>query len=335
MRQLSNRASLVLGMMAIFVGASLAVAQQPGGFGRGGRFGGFGMGGLNSPLMLVNNEVVQKELDLVPDQISQLQQLPQSMFQDLQAELQKEGIDSFTRLRELSEEERAKTRERAQAISQEVDKKYRAKLAEILLPPQMQRLKQIVWQLDVPAALQDAEVAEALALSGQQKQTIASIVEEYQQKIEQLMPQFRGRGRAGGPGGPGDRSGRTRRPNQEDAQDAQASAFSPGVAYLVLVQAQGQGEQQPGEQDRQRFGEQMRRIREQVQQLQQERDAKLLEVLSAEQRAKWQSLIGEPVDVAAIRASAMRAFGGRGFGRAGFGGGRRRVDGQPDRPPQE
>ncbi len=332
MRQLFNRSSLVLGAMAVLVAASLAAAQQPGGFGRGGRFRGFGMGGLNNPLMLVNNEVVQKELDLVPDQTSQLQQLPQGMFQEIQAELQKEGID-FARLRELSEEERAKARERMEAISQEVEKKYRAKLAEILLPPQMQRLKQIVWQVDVPAALQDAEVVEALALSDQQKQTIASIVEEYQQKIDELMPQFPGRGGPGGPGRPGGRGGRGRRPNQDNAQDTQARAFGPGNAYLVLVQAQGQGNQQPDGQDRQRFGEQMRRMREQIQQLQQERDAKLLEVLSAEQRGKWQSLIGEPVDVAAIREAGMRGFGG--FGRGGFGGGRRRGDGQPDRPPQE
>lgn len=332
MRQLLNRSSLVLGTMAVLVGAGLAAAQQPGGFGRGGRFGGFGMGGLNNPIMLVNNEVVQKELDLVPDQTSQLQQLPQSMFQDMQAELQKEGID-FAQLRELSDEERAKTMERVQAISQEVNKKYRAKLAEILLPPQMQRLKQIVWQLDVPAALQDPEVAEALALSDQQKQTIASIVEEYRQKIQALMPQFPGRG---GPGGPGGRGGRGRRPNQDNAQDAQTRAFGSGNGYLLLVQAEGQGEQQPGRQGGEQFGEQMRRIREQIQQLQQERDAKLLEVLSAEQRGKWQSLIGEPVDVAAIQGAAMRGFGGRGgFGRGGFGGGRRGGDGQPDRPPQE
>ena len=331
MRYLFNRPGLVLGAMAVLLGASLAAAQQPGGPGRGRGFRGFGFGGgLNNPVMLVNNEVVQKELDLVPDQTSQLQQLPQSMFQEMQTEMQNAGID-FARLRELSEEERQKARERIEAITREVDKKYRAKLAEILLPPQMQRLKQIVWQLDVPAALQDAEVVEALALTDQQRQTIARIAEEYEQKINELMPRF---GPGGpGPGGPGGRGGRR---NRDNAQDPQARLFGAGNAYLVLVQAQDQGNQQPGGQGGQ-FGEQMRRIREQMRQLQQERDAKLLEVLTAEQRGKWQSLLGEPVDVEAIREAARRSFGGfggpGGFGRGGRGGPRR--GGQPDRPPQE
>lgn len=329
MRHKFMRSSLVLSAMVVLLGASLAAAQQPGGRGRGMRFRGFGMGGgLNNPLMLVNNEVVQKELDLVPDQTSQLQQLPQGLFQDVQAEMQKAGID-FARLRELSQEERQKAMEQMQTISQEVEKKYRAKLAEILLPPQMQRLKQIVWQLDVPAALQDPEVVEALALTDQQKQTIASITEEYQQKIEELMPRFQGPGGRGGPGG---------RRNRENPQDAQARALGSSNAFLVLVQAQGQGNQQPGGRDGGQFGEQMRRIREQMQQLQKERDAKLLEVLTAEQRGKWQSLLGEPVDVEAIREAARRSFGGfggqGGFGQ-GFGRGGRGRGGQPDRPPQE
>lgn len=327
MREVLKRPGVVLGTLAVLLGVSLAMAQQPGGRGRGFGFRGFGRGaGLNNPLQLVNNEVVQKELDLVPEQTGQLQQLPQQMFAEMQEEMQKAGVD-FGRLFEMSDEERAKAEAQMRSITDELNKKYRAKLAEILLPPQMQRLKQIVWQMDLPAALQDAEVVEALALTDAQQKQIAEIVSTYETKIRELMP-FPGRGGQGGPGGPGRGRGRGRPGNQGGGQDAQAGGLTPdGRTPIVLVQ-QGPDNQQPGG-----LGERFRQIREQVEQLQKERDAKLLEVLSAEQRGKWQSLIGEPVDVAAIQEAARRAFGQFGGGRGGAGG--RRRGGQPDRPPQE
>jgi hypothetical protein len=84
----------------------------------------------------------------------------------------------------------------------------------------------------------------------------------------------------------------------------------------------GQGGQEGGDVDFQARMEQMRKANE-------ERDAKLLAVLSEEQRKQLDELKGKPFDVAALRP---RGFGGPGGGRGGRGGQPRESTGR-QRPP--
>ena len=79
-------------LVAVSVGmcvASAAQAQGPGGF--------FGGGG-GSTLFMLREEAVQKELELVPDQVEKLTKLGEKMREDMQA--------MFTGGRNQSQEER-------------------------------------------------------------------------------------------------------------------------------------------------------------------------------------------------------------------------------------
>jgi hypothetical protein len=100
-----------------------------GGFGGPGGFGGGDMAGL------LRNESVQKELELLDDQIEELQGL---------AESQRESFrDAFQGLQDLSREERmAKFREVMEKNREEQEKQ----IGKVLLPHQMKRLKQIQFQ---------------------------------------------------------------------------------------------------------------------------------------------------------------------------------------------
>jgi hypothetical protein len=116
-----------------------AAMAQPGG--RGGRGGGWGG---NSATGLMSSEAVQKELDIVDDQMERVR------------EIQKEQGEAFRnmfsgmrdKIREMDDEERQQAfgeiREKMQASNEEFNKKVH----DVLLPEQVQRLKQIQAQME-------------------------------------------------------------------------------------------------------------------------------------------------------------------------------------------
>ena len=164
-----------LGVAAAIVALSAlsASAQQPGqGFGFGG--GGGGGGGV---IMLLGSEQVQKELELVDDQKAQLTKM--------QEEMRAQFTAAFAGVQDLSEEERRKRFEEMRAKGEETMKQLRAKVEEILLPQQMDRLRQINLQVQGTRALNEPEVAEALGITEEQKTQLATIRDELRKQAEE------------------------------------------------------------------------------------------------------------------------------------------------------
>jgi hypothetical protein len=162
---------ILCGFLAAALLASEAQAQPGGGGGRGGR-GGRGMGGMMAGpgglLRLAENAQVQKELEVVDDQKTKLTELStaqQTARQDL---------------RNLSQEER-------QTKMQSMNDDLLKKLGDILLPKQLERLKQIQLQVGGPSTLSSDEVVKALNITDDQKAKMKAINDEAQTKMQDAM----------------------------------------------------------------------------------------------------------------------------------------------------
>ena len=199
----------VFGLALVFCVTSMATAQPGGQRGgqRGGGFGGFGgFGGGASRLALLRIEAVQKELELTEDQIASIRKLSEELRpmgrggrggggeggqprrgggrrggNDNNPDVRVNGPDRFfvqaqPGRPQISDEDRARFREEAAARA----KKEREELAKILKPEQLKRLTEIYIQQAGIAALQDADVAEKLKITDDQKEKFAKVREENQ-----------------------------------------------------------------------------------------------------------------------------------------------------------
>jgi len=157
--------------------------QGRGGQGRGGQGRGFGSfgnrGGGTSLLALTGVEAVQKEIDMVDEQKADLDKLRAAQRENRG---DRTGGFDFRALRELSEEERnakmAEFREKATAERAKREKEENAKVAEILLPPQLARVHEIRIQLMGLRALGDKEVIAKLSITTAQQKQITEIPEK-------------------------------------------------------------------------------------------------------------------------------------------------------------
>jgi hypothetical protein len=284
-----------------------ALAQQPGGKGRGGPPGGFsgGMGGGfgTSRLFLLRVPEVQKELELVDEQLTAIQKLQEELGggrgrggtpgndgkrgrepgnagddgkKSNSGALRSVPADwYFVQAQEQNQPQGQGRRgfggqpptdeERAQFEQQRLERAHqeKAKLAEILLPHQMKRLTEIYIQQAGAAALDDEDIAKELNITADQKAQMAKVRDENRQT---LGPQMRDLFQPGG--------------DQEAARAKMAELRKAG-------------------------------------------DDKVFAVLNAAQKAKFEEMKGKPFDLpeGALRA----AFGGRG----GPPGGQRGKGGPP------
>jgi hypothetical protein len=229
------RAILIVTLVGL--ATAVAVAQQPGppgGQRRGGPpggFGGFGMfgGGGASRLMLLGIPEVQKELELADEQVKEIQKLQEEFRARFrgpgggppggEGRRGRGGDDGkrgdkaaravpadwfFVQAQEqgrrgggfqLTEEQRAEMeKQRLERAKEE-----RAKLAEILLPHQLDRLTEIYVQVAGVEALQDELVAEKLTISDAQKTQIAEIRRANQEARGEQMRELFGGGGGGDP----------------------------------------------------------------------------------------------------------------------------------------
>ena len=163
----ANRASgrLVQGMLAIVAWSVLAslVWAQPDGERERGRGRGRGMMGPDLVGLALQKSVTE-DLKLTSDQIDRLKQLP---------EPERRG-------RGESAEERQKSRLEAYQAREK-------KVAEILEPGQLTRLKQINYQVMGPRAFMLPPVGEALNLTGEEKEKIQSAAEKGFREFGRLM----------------------------------------------------------------------------------------------------------------------------------------------------
>ena len=175
------RLSRWIAVVAILLSASVAFAQRPaGGQPGGGRPGGFG-GGFGGPLMLVNNEAVQKDLALKEDQVSKLKTLGESVREEMRG-----AFTGGFGGRDQSKEERAKAQEKMAESMKKVNDKFQPKLDEILDASQRDRLKQISWQAAGSQAYQNSEVVAALKITKEQQEKLAAVSKDFGEKQREL-----------------------------------------------------------------------------------------------------------------------------------------------------
>jgi hypothetical protein len=152
----------IIALAVATLAASNAWAQRGGGrgFGRGG-------GGLGDA-MLLQQTSVQEELKLSAEQIEQLS-----------AALENQR-ESFGGLRDLSSEER-------RAKFTEVQQAQRQAMAKVLSEEQLSRLKQIALQQRGPRAFGDPEIAGALGLTDEQKQSVEAAQADVREQMRALF----------------------------------------------------------------------------------------------------------------------------------------------------
>jgi Spy/CpxP family protein refolding chaperone len=164
------RPFLAFGLMALI--STPVLAQQGRGPGRGGMGGG---------TMLLSNEGVHKELKLEDDQVSKVK----TLADDLGTKMR----ESFQSLQSLEGEERTK---KMQELGKENALALHKGLAEILKPEQVKRFKQIEWQQGGANALANAEVAEALKLTDEQKTKVKDLLADHSKQQRELFQAAQG-----------------------------------------------------------------------------------------------------------------------------------------------
>ena len=168
-RTLLTVASLAAALLATLLTTD-ASAQPPGGRGRG-----MGMGGMMSQASLVRQEAVQAELGLSPD-----------LKAKIASELPERGPGGGGgNPRDMSDEQRQKWMEERRARNTEDDKK----IAGLLSPEQLARLKQIRVQALGAGVLMDESIAKEL-----------SVTDDQVTKLQSAMRDMRQGGGAGNPG---------------------------------------------------------------------------------------------------------------------------------------
>jgi Spy/CpxP family protein refolding chaperone len=167
----------VVALAVVLMVADTSLAQRQGRGGRGG-FGGRGMMG-DPGMMLLANEAVQKELELVGDQKDAIEKLSE----DTRAQMR----ELFQGGQDLSPEERREQFEKNREKMTEITKATQTKLNTILLPNQVERLKQLNLQLSGLRALDNEEVAKALNITDDQKSKLTAVREEGGEKMRELF----------------------------------------------------------------------------------------------------------------------------------------------------
>jgi len=161
----------------------------PGPGGPGGFFGGGGMLGL------VARDEVQQELQLVDEQKDKVRGITDEMRNKMREQFR----DVMGQMQNLSDDERrakfGEIRTKIEAMNAETEKQ----LEKVLLPHQLDRLRQIDLQTKVQSrgasALTSGDVAKALKLTDEQREKLekraAEVQEELQTKIKQLQADAR------------------------------------------------------------------------------------------------------------------------------------------------
>jgi len=149
----------------------------PGGRGGFGGPGGFGGGGI---VGLLGIEQVQKEIELLDEQKADIQKLQESLRGE-------RGQFNREEFQNLSEDERRARFETLRAEGEKLAKEAQAKLAEILLPHQLERVKQISVQMLGARALLNDEVVATLGISDDQKAQIQEVIDGSRERMRDLF----------------------------------------------------------------------------------------------------------------------------------------------------
>jgi hypothetical protein len=142
-----------------------------------------GPGGGDPTLRLLGMGEVQKELELMDDQVTKLKAVDEEFRQKVQKE--------FSGLRDLPQDQRqarfAEMQEKQRSWREEALKKVQ----EILLPPQYDRLHEISIQVRGVGALADSKVQDELGLSEEQKTKLNGIRDKVETQMRSMFEGMR------------------------------------------------------------------------------------------------------------------------------------------------
>ena len=189
--------TLLTALVLVAVVAVQVDAQQrrgQGGRGQGGRGGGFQGRGGGGKLALLRIDAIKKELELLDEQSTDIEKLGEELraqrngdrpdFQNMTDEERRAAFEKLRAEREaLSDEERAAQDAERRAQQLEQQQQADAKLAEILLPHQMDRLAEIELQTQGVRALTTDAVVAQLGLSDEAKADIEETLRESGDRI--------------------------------------------------------------------------------------------------------------------------------------------------------
>ncbi|PHS14001.1 MAG: hypothetical protein COA78_06370 [Blastopirellula sp.] len=195
MKKLSRFLFSALVLSLVVVLTSSAMAQRGGqGGGRGGPPGGGrggppGGGGGGDIFGLIFNEQIQKEAEILPDQVSDIREIMDGMRQKMG--------EIFSGMRDMSQEERESAREGLFEKMREARADIEAEVNAVLMPHQLTRIKQIALQQQLNrgggggGALTRGPVAEALGLTEVQIEALEAkrreIEEGLREKVAKLQ----------------------------------------------------------------------------------------------------------------------------------------------------
>jgi hypothetical protein len=140
------------------------------------------MGGGDQTIALLRIEEVQTELEIAPEQNEAIDKLSEESRQG-------GGMD-FSKVRDMTEEERAEFFTKFREEQTKRNKEMKEKLEEVLLPPQMERLEQISIQVRGLQALEDEEVATKLSITEDQKAKMKTVRDELQSGMRERMQEL-------------------------------------------------------------------------------------------------------------------------------------------------
>ncbi|MCH8047039.1 MAG: hypothetical protein IID44_25330 [Planctomycetes bacterium] len=171
----------VLVAVALFAMISTSTLQAQGRRDRGG-FGGFGGGSL------LDREQVQKELDLVDDQIDDIKKIREESRNAMR--------DLFSGLRDLPSEERREAFTALREKMREQGEIAQKKIEKVLLPHQRDRLQQITFQQSMQrrgttGVFESNTVAEALGITDAQKEKLREKSEEVEKELREKLAKAR------------------------------------------------------------------------------------------------------------------------------------------------
>ncbi|MFO1020842.1 MAG: hypothetical protein U0903_09125 [Planctomycetales bacterium] len=160
-----------------------------GGFG-GGMMMGRGMGAPLSPIQLSLNEVVQKDLEVKPEQVDKLKKLGEEYRTDAESAMDPVRKEAEG-LRDLERSEReakmADLGKKRNEIQKQLNAKFQPKLNEILEKPQQERLQQIGYQALRTGIFENADVVAKLGITKEQQEKIAAANKDSEAKRRELF----------------------------------------------------------------------------------------------------------------------------------------------------
>jgi hypothetical protein len=151
-----------------------------------------------APLLVLGHEAVQKDLALRPEQAEKVQELVAQVHAEWKAQMQaaRGGDQGSANSSDDRRQRFGEMRSKRAEIFNNVNEKFRGKVAELLDPAQQTRLRQIAIQVAGTSAFHDAGVARELGLTAAQQEQLTAVHHEYAEKFAELRHE--GRGQNGG-----------------------------------------------------------------------------------------------------------------------------------------